>query len=257
MTGGVGGRAKEEEEEREEAEEVNVATAAATAAAAAATAATTAVTTPTTAVTAATTAADDSYLQDAFSSAANGPEIEPAGCDLLNERLITLLSPLATFFIMPAFALANTAIPLGGSSLLVGGGGIGTCSSAARHVPAAGVAAGLPRQAAGNLRLHVARHESGGRLDARGHDQAPPRGGELLGAIGFTMCLLLIENVVPSHLHTLPLRGAPVVGGREPGRGGDVAPQVTWSRDHRGSAVCVTLSPLDFGVILGLPARAI
>ena len=26
----------------------------------------------------------------------------------------------------------------------------------------------------------------------------------VLGAIGFTMCLLLIENVVPSHLQTLP-----------------------------------------------------
>ena len=31
----------------------------------------------------------------------------------LSERLITRLSPLSTFFIMPVFALANTAVPLG------------------------------------------------------------------------------------------------------------------------------------------------
>ena len=55
--------------------------------------------------------------------------------DLLHserERLIERLAPLSTFFIMPAFALANTAVPLGG----IFGGGAG--STAATVAPARG-----------------------------------------------------------------------------------------------------------------------
>ena len=55
----------------------------------------------------------------------------------LTERLIERLSPLSTFFIMPAFALANTAVPLGG----IFGGGAG--SVAATVAPALGIGAGL------------------------------------------------------------------------------------------------------------------
>ena len=38
-----------------------------------------------------------------------------SGPEELNERLIARLSPLATFVIMPAFSLANTAVPLRGA----------------------------------------------------------------------------------------------------------------------------------------------
>ena len=59
--------------------------------------------------------------------------------ELINERLITRLSPLATFIIMPLFALANTAVPLRG----VLAAGTGEAARYASVAPAAGIATGL------------------------------------------------------------------------------------------------------------------
>ena len=104
--------------------------------------------------------------------------------ELLNERLITLLSPVATFAIMPAFALANTAVPLTGVTLGLGG---------ATLAPAAGVGLGLllgkPLGIFGFTYLAT-------KMGA----QMPPMMSKrhlgivsILGGIGFTMCLLLTD----------------------------------------------------------------
>ena len=58
---------------------------------------------------------------------------------LLHERLIQRLAPLSTFFIMPTFALANTAVPLGG----IAASSAGAAMKFAAVVPAAGVSTGL------------------------------------------------------------------------------------------------------------------
>lgn len=121
------------------------------------------------------------------------------GTERLSERLITRLSPLSTFFIMPAFALANTAVPLGGV-LSVGAG-----AAAATIAPAAGIALGLiigkPLGIFGAtwlaVKLGLAQMPTGmtkRHLGVVG----------MLGAIGFTMCLLLTEVSMPALLQPIP-----------------------------------------------------
>ena len=116
--------------------------------------------------------------------------------ELLNERLITLLSPVATFFIMPAFALANTAVPLSGA-IFVGLGGTALA-------PAAGVGMGLllgkPLGIFGSTWLAT-----------KAGAQLPPMMSKrhlgvvsILGAIGFTMCLLLTDVAMPVALQPIP-----------------------------------------------------
>lgn len=115
----------------------------------------------------------------------------------LSERLIMRLSPLSTFFIMPVFALANTAVPLGGV--------FASASRAASVGPAAGVGIGLllgkPLGIFGATwaacRLGVAQMPANMRNIHLGVVS-------VLGAIGFTMCLLLTEVSMPAALQPLP-----------------------------------------------------
>ena len=117
----------------------------------------------------------------------------------LTERLITRLSPLSTFFIMPAFALANTAVPLGGLRAAAAG------SAASTVAPAAGIGLGLllgkPLGIFGAtwlaIKLGVAQMPEGMRNSHLGVVS-------VLGAIGFTMCLLLTEVAMPPLLQPIP-----------------------------------------------------
>ena len=116
----------------------------------------------------------------------------------LSERLITRLSPLSTFFIMPVFALANTAVPLGGLFA-------GAIAVAASLGPAAGIGLGLllgkPLGIFGATwlacRLGVAQMPAG----MKNVHLAVV---SMLGAIGFTMCLLLTEVSMPPLLQPIP-----------------------------------------------------
>lgn len=118
-----------------------------------------------------------------------------------SERLVTRLAPLATFFIMPAFALANTAVNFGGG--LAAGAG-----AAARHsavAPALGIGAGLligkPLGIFGSTwlatKLGIAEMPAG---MTKRHLAVV----SMLGAIGFTMCLLLTEVAMPSKFQAIP-----------------------------------------------------
>lgn len=117
----------------------------------------------------------------------------------LTERLITRLSPLSTFFIMPAFALANTAVPLGGLRAAAAG------SAAATVAPAVGIGLGLligkPLGIFGStwlaIKLGAAQMPEGMRNSHLGVVS-------VLGAIGFTMCLLLTEVSMPPLLQPIP-----------------------------------------------------
>ena len=136
------------------------------------------------------------------STLAEGAEEEEEEGEPWSERLITLLSPLSTFFIMPAFALANTAVPLGGSLLA------GMKGAAAQHgavAPAAGISAGLL--------LGKPLGIFGATLLATKVGVAPLPPGMtkrhlgvigMLGGIGFTMCLLLTEVAMPPVYRPVP-----------------------------------------------------
>lgn len=115
----------------------------------------------------------------------------------LTERAITRLAPLATFAIMPIFALANTAVRLGG---------LGGPAAAAGAAPAIGVAAGLLLgKPLGIVAFTWLAVRSG--VAAMPSGMRPIHLGivGVLGAIGFTMCLLLTEVAVPAvATQTLP-----------------------------------------------------
>ena len=118
-----------------------------------------------------------------------------------SERLVERLAPLATFFIMPAFALANTAVNFGGG-LAAGAGAAARYSAVA---PAMGIGAGLligkPLGIFGSTwlatKLGIAEMPSGMTKRHLGVVS-------MLGAIGFTMCLLLTEVAMPSKFQAIP-----------------------------------------------------
>jgi NhaA family Na+:H+ antiporter len=105
------------------------------------------------------------------------------------ERLIHRLSPLATFGIMPVFALANTAVPLG--QALSGG-------VQAALAPALGIGLGLligkPLGIFGSTWLAT---KFGIASMPAGMTKRHLAVVSTLGAIGFTMCLLLTEVAMP------------------------------------------------------------
>lgn len=111
----------------------------------------------------------------------------------LTDRAIAHLSPLSTFFIMPVFALANTAIPMS------------TSAAGAAQPIAAGIGLGLllgkPLGIFGFTwlaqRLGLATMPSGMNKKHLGIVS-------MLGAIGFTMSLLLTEVSVPVAQAALP-----------------------------------------------------
>uniref|UniRef100_A0A6U4EXD0 Na+/H+ antiporter NhaA n=1 Tax=Phaeomonas parva TaxID=124430 RepID=A0A6U4EXD0_9STRA len=121
------------------------------------------------------------------------------GNEPLTEKLITWLSPIATFLVMPAFALANTAVPLSGIL------NAGTGAVAQTVAPAMGILFGLlvgkPLGIFGATwlatRLGMAEMPVGMTKRHLGVVS-------VLGAIGFTMCLLLTEVAMPTALQPLP-----------------------------------------------------
>merc|ERR1712087_39575 len=118
----------------------------------------------------------------------------------LATRTISWLAPLSTFFIMPLFALANTAVKLGAAE------GAGAAAGAAASVaPAVGIGAGLligkPLGIFGFTwlakQLNIAAFPAG--MSKRHLGIVG-----VLGSIGFTMCLLLTEVALPASWQALP-----------------------------------------------------
>jgi len=110
-----------------------------------------------------------------------------------SERLIAHLSPLSCFFIMPTFALANTAVKLGGGVV------------AASVAPAAGIGAGLLLgKPLGIFAFTMLACKLGLASLPTGMDQQHVGIVGMLGGIGFTMCLLLTEVSLPASLQTIP-----------------------------------------------------
>jgi len=132
----------------------------------------------------------------------------------LTERAIRRISPLTALVVMPLFALANTAVRLGGSAVATAGmsasavanaAAAAAAASAASVTPAIGIAAGLligkPLGIFGFTwladKLGLAKMPSGMNNKHLGVVG-------MLGGIGFTMCLLLTEVAMPSAMQTIP-----------------------------------------------------
>ena len=128
------------------------------------------------------------------STTAEGPP--GAVDDPLAERMIRRLAPLSTFGIMPLFALANTGIPLMGVMKGVSGPGAGAAAGIA-----AGLVLGKPLGIFGftwlATKLNIADMPTG-----MGNNHLSIV--SMLGAIGFTMCLLLTEVAIPAPIQALP-----------------------------------------------------
>lgn len=128
----------------------------------------------------------------------------PKGPERVTDRVITKLAPFSTFFIMPLFALCNTAVRFGG----------GAAAAAAANVPALGITLGLllgkPIGIFGFTWLST----------KLGFAEMPEKMNNkhlgivgILGGIGFTMCLLLIDVSLPAALHAAPKLGVLVASG--------------------------------------------
>jgi len=109
------------------------------------------------------------------------------------EGLIGYLSSLSTFAIMPLFALANTAVKLGGLSA-------GTALAPAMGI-GMGLLIGKPLGIAAftllSCKLGIANLPEG---MTKRHVGIVG----MLGGIGFTMCLLLTEVAMPAAMQTIP-----------------------------------------------------
>jgi NhaA family Na+:H+ antiporter len=124
----------------------------------------------------------------------------------VTHRAVLRLSPLSTFFIMPLFALANTAIPLGAIPAAGASAAAAAKAAAAASVaPALGIGAGLLLgKPLGIFTFSL--------LAAKLNLASLPAGMSklhlaivgVLGGIGFTMCLLLTEVAMPAAQRTLP-----------------------------------------------------
>ena len=116
--------------------------------------------------------------------------------DRLANRLIARLSPIATFGIMPIFALANTGVNLGE---------VASAGAAAGSAPALGIGLGLllgkPLGIYGFTRGAV---KCGLAETPKGMEKSHLAIVSALGAIGFTMCILLTEVAIPKPLQALP-----------------------------------------------------
>ena len=116
--------------------------------------------------------------------------------DRLANRLIARLSPIATFGIMPIFALANTGVNLGE---------VASAGAAAGSAPALGIGLGLllgkPLGIYGFTRGAV---KCGLAETPKGMEKSHLAIVSALGAIGFTMCILLTEVAIPKPIQALP-----------------------------------------------------
>ena len=131
----------------------------------------------------------------------------------LTERAIRRLSPFTALGVMPLFALANTAVRLGGpvaatglsASAAAAAAAAAATASAASVTPAVGIAAGLligkPLGIFGFTwladRFGLAKLPTGMNLKHLGVVG-------MLGGIGFTMCLLLTEVAITGPTQALP-----------------------------------------------------
>ena len=131
----------------------------------------------------------------------------PSGrTERLTERAIRRICPFTAFAVMPLFALANTAVKLGGAAATsASAASAAAAATAASVAPAVGIAAGLvlgkPLGIFGFTwladKLGIAALPSGMNLSHLGVVG-------MLGGIGFTMCLLLTEVALPSAMQTIP-----------------------------------------------------
>jgi NhaA family Na+:H+ antiporter len=123
----------------------------------------------------------------------------------VTHRAVRRLSPISTFFIMPLFALANTAVPLRGLPAAGASAAAAAAAKTASFAPALGIGAGLLLgKPIGIFTFSL--------LAAKLNLAALPAGMTkthlgivgVLGGIGFTMCLLLTEVAMPVAQQALP-----------------------------------------------------
>ena len=116
------------------------------------------------------------------------------------ERSIQRISPFTSFIVMPLFALANTAVSLGG------GAAAGSAATVAASVPVAlGISAGLLiGKPLGIFGFTWLADKLGLASMPAGMNNSHLAVVGMLGGIGFTMCLLLTEVALPSAMRTIP-----------------------------------------------------
>lgn len=126
----------------------------------------------------------------------------------LMHRAVLRLSPISTFFIMPLFALANTAVPLGSAataSASAAAAAAAKAATAASVAPALGIGAGLLiGKPLGIFLFSLLATKTGLAALPAGMSKSHLGIVGVLGGIGFTMCLLLTEVAMPASQRALP-----------------------------------------------------
>mmetsp|Transcript_25367 Transcript_25367/g.81424 ORF Transcript_25367/g.81424 Transcript_25367/m.81424 type:complete len:257 (-) Transcript_25367:199-969(-) len=146
--------------------------------------------------------ADIAGVLSAFCISTRAQHTAPSGVsEALTHRAVVRLSPLSTFGIMPLFALANTAVPLGAPAT----GAAAAALAQASLAPAAGIGAGLLLgKPLGIFGASLLASRFGVASLPAGMSKRHLGIVGLLGGVGFTMCLLLTEVALPP-----PMRGTP------------------------------------------------
>jgi len=146
--------------------------------------------------------ADIAGVLAAFCISTRAQHTAPSGVsEALTHRAVVRLSPLSTFGIMPLFALANTAVPLGAPAT----GAAAAALAQASLAPAAGIGAGLLLgKPLGIFGASLLASRFGVASLPAGMSKRHLGIVGLLGGVGFTMCLLLTEVALPP-----PMRGTP------------------------------------------------
>ena len=128
--------------------------------------------------------------------------------ETLSARMLRVLAPISAFLIMPLFALANTAMKIGGGAAAgaaAGGSAAATAAAATGGAMAAGVGLGLLiGKPLGIVGFSLLSQKLGLASLSKEMNLAHLGIVGLLGGIGFTMCLLLPEVAITGPTQALP-----------------------------------------------------
>ena len=134
--------------------------------------------------------------------------IVPNTGETLSARMLRVLAPISAFLIMPLFALANTAMKIGGGAAAgaaAGGSAAATAAAATGGAMAAGVGLGLLiGKPLGIVGFSLLSQKLGLASLSKEMNLAHLGIVGLLGGIGFTMCLLLTEVAITGPTQALP-----------------------------------------------------
>ena len=127
--------------------------------------------------------------------------------ETLSARMLRVLAPISAFLIMPLFALANTAMKIGGGAAAgaaAGGSAAATAAAATGGAMAAGVGLGLLiGKPLGIVGFSLLSQKLGLASLSKEMNLAHLGIVGLLGGIGFTMCLRLTEVAITGPTQAL------------------------------------------------------